>query len=174
MGVYSRPLCRVSNPITNILWWYVLFIYGGLCPICFSRELGFGGSIFAPKFHIFNKLILEEYVYQVEGGPHLFQSCFHAARDNLPLATKKIHPSFESLAVINAPSLHASLMDIHHNTSFKPILEDDSIFSISKSTSTFVQARGHGYGWLLGHLFYLFCIAYFTFTSTMCFCFSLI
>jgi hypothetical protein len=53
-------------------------------------------------------------------------------------------------------------------------LEDDSIFSISKSTSTFVQARGHGYGWLLGHLFYLFCIAYFTFTSTMCFCFSLI
>ncbi len=23
------------------------------------------------KFHIFNKLVLEEYVIQVEGGPHL-------------------------------------------------------------------------------------------------------
>ncbi len=37
-------------------------IYGGLCPIYFYRELGFGGSIF-------DKPILEEYVFQIEGGP---------------------------------------------------------------------------------------------------------
>jgi hypothetical protein len=27
------------------------------------------------KFHIFDRPILEEYVFQVEGGPHLLQSC---------------------------------------------------------------------------------------------------
>ncbi len=37
----------VSGSITNIFWWYRLFIYGGLCPIYFFRELGFSGSIFA-------------------------------------------------------------------------------------------------------------------------------
>jgi hypothetical protein len=30
-------------------------------------------------FRIFNTLILEEYVFQVEGGPHLLQSCLHAS-----------------------------------------------------------------------------------------------
>jgi hypothetical protein len=30
-----------------------LFFYGGLCPICFSKELGFGGSIFVLKVSYF-------------------------------------------------------------------------------------------------------------------------
>jgi hypothetical protein len=46
MGVFLRPLSKVSSLITNILWWYMLFIYEGLCPICFCNELGFSGSIF--------------------------------------------------------------------------------------------------------------------------------
>jgi hypothetical protein len=30
------------------------------------------------KFHIFNKPILEEYGFQLEGGPHLLQLCLCA------------------------------------------------------------------------------------------------
>jgi hypothetical protein len=70
---------------------------------------------------------LKEYVFQVEGGPHLLQSCLRAAQDSLPLAIKKMHLSFESLAVTNAPNLYVFFMDIHQNTSFRFILEDDSI-----------------------------------------------
>jgi hypothetical protein len=32
--------------ITDFLWWYKPFIYGGLCPICLFKELDFGGSVF--------------------------------------------------------------------------------------------------------------------------------
>jgi hypothetical protein len=71
MGVYSRPFSKASNPNIDLLWWYKPLIYGRLCPIYFSRELGFGGSIYVPMFRIFNKPILEEYVSQVERGPHL-------------------------------------------------------------------------------------------------------
>jgi hypothetical protein len=40
------------------------------------------------RFHIFDKPILEEYVSQVEGGPHLFQSCLHATRNGIILGIK--------------------------------------------------------------------------------------
>ncbi len=30
------------------------------------------------RFHIFDSPILEESIFQVERGPHLFQSCLHA------------------------------------------------------------------------------------------------
>jgi hypothetical protein len=40
---------------------------------------------------------------------------------------KEMHLSFESLAITNTPSLQAFLMGIHHDTSLKSILEDDSI-----------------------------------------------
>jgi hypothetical protein len=45
MGIYLRPFNKASGLITDLLWWYRLFIYGGLCPIYFSRVLGFGGFI---------------------------------------------------------------------------------------------------------------------------------
>jgi len=57
------------------------------------------------KFHIFNRLVLEEYVSQVEGGSHLFQSCLRVARYGLPFVSNEMHPFFESLVVIDAPSL---------------------------------------------------------------------
>jgi len=44
-----------------------------------------------------------------------------------------MHPSFENLVIIGASSLQASLMYMHHNTSFKSILENDSISSASKA-----------------------------------------
>jgi hypothetical protein len=45
MKIYSRPLIKMLGLTTNLFWWYKPFIYGGLCPICFYKELGFGGSI---------------------------------------------------------------------------------------------------------------------------------
>jgi len=46
MGVFSRPLSKALSLIIDILRWYNLSLYGGLCPICFSRESGYGDSIF--------------------------------------------------------------------------------------------------------------------------------
>jgi hypothetical protein len=46
MGVFSRPFSKVSSSTIDILWWYKSSFYGGLCPICFFRELGFGGFVF--------------------------------------------------------------------------------------------------------------------------------
>jgi hypothetical protein len=46
MGVFLRPLSKVSSLITDIFWWYKPFLYEGLCPICFFGELGFSGSVF--------------------------------------------------------------------------------------------------------------------------------
>jgi hypothetical protein len=43
-----------------------------------------------------------------------------------------MHLSFESLAVFNVSSLHASLMNTYHDTSFRSILEDDFISLTSK------------------------------------------
>jgi hypothetical protein len=46
VGVFLGSLSEVSDLTTNILWWYRPSFYEGLCPIYFSRELGFGGSVF--------------------------------------------------------------------------------------------------------------------------------
>jgi len=54
-------------------------------------------------------------------------------QDGLFLVAREMHLSFESLVVIGPPSLHAYLMDIHHDTSLRFILEDDSISSTSKA-----------------------------------------
>jgi hypothetical protein len=56
-------------------------------------------------FCIFNRLVLEEYVFQIKGGPHLLQLCFCALQDSLPFTAREMHPSFESLAITNTPSL---------------------------------------------------------------------
>ncbi len=57
------------------------------------------------KFRIFDGPILEEYVSHVEKGPHLFQSCLCVMRNGLFLATKKMHPFFESLIIIGTSGL---------------------------------------------------------------------
>jgi len=66
--------------------------------------------------------------FRLKGGPHLFQSCLCLARNSLPLVTKEMHLSFKNLVLTNALSLQISLMDIHHDASFRSILEDDFIF----------------------------------------------
>jgi hypothetical protein len=72
MGAFSGPLSETSGLTTDIFWWYMPSFYGGLCPIWFFGELGFSGSLFVIYIHIFDKLVLEKYVSQVEEGPHLF------------------------------------------------------------------------------------------------------
>jgi len=57
------------------------------------------------RFHIFDRPIWEEYVFQVEGGLHLLQSCLHAKQNGLPPIIRDIHPSFESLALTSSPRL---------------------------------------------------------------------
>jgi hypothetical protein len=57
------------------------------------------------KFHIFNRLVLEEYVSKIERGSHLLQSCLCVVRYGLPFVASEMHPFFESLVVIDAPSL---------------------------------------------------------------------
>jgi hypothetical protein len=59
-----------------------------------------------------------------------------------------MHASFESLAITGAPSLQAFLMDIQHDTSFRSILEDDSISLASKTHIHFRLTKGVGL-WLI-------------------------
>jgi len=62
----------------------------------------------------------------------LLYSCLCVMWNGLPTVVKEMHLSFESLAIIDTLGLHFSLMDIHHDTSLRSILEDDSISSTSK------------------------------------------
>jgi hypothetical protein len=121
-------------------------------PSIFSRNWVLVTRYLCFKFRIFNRFILKKFVFQVEGGPHLLQSCFHVAQNDLPPTTKEMHPSLENLVIIGTPNLQASLMDTHHNTSLRSILEDDFIPSTIGLAFILIQARGQGYGWLLSHL----------------------
>ncbi len=85
-----------------------------------------------------------------------------------------MHPFFKSLAFTNTPSLHAFFMDIHHNTSFKSMLEDDSISLAFRICIHSYLGKGARL-WLIAKPFiYSFHIAHFTFTSMLHFPFGLI
>jgi hypothetical protein len=75
---------------------------------------------------------------------------------------------FESLIIIGAPILQASLMDLHHDTSLRFILEDDSISFISTAHIHFRLSKGAGL-WLNVKP-----SIYSSFTLVMHFCFGLI
>jgi len=53
-----------------------------------------------------------------------------------------MHLSFKSLTVTSVQSLQASLMDIHHNISFRSILEDDLISFAFKVHICFCSNKG--------------------------------
>jgi hypothetical protein len=73
-------------------------------------------------------------------------------QNGLPTIAREVHPSFESLAIINAPSLQASLMDIHHDTSLRFTLGMAPFPQHPELTFVLVQAKGQGYEWLIGYL----------------------
>ncbi len=119
------------------------------------------------RFRIFDRPILEEYVSQVEGGPHLLQSCLHALQDGFPLTIRDMHPSFENLIVIGAQGLHTSLMDFNHDTSFRYILENDSISLAFRARIHFCSGKGAGL-WLVAKPYIRsFCITHSTFTLAL-------
>jgi hypothetical protein len=85
-----------------------------------------------------------------------------------------MHPSFENLIIIDTLGLQTSLMYIHHNTSIRSILEDDSIFSTSRTRICSYSGKGVGLWLVAKQSIHLFCITHSTFTLTLHFCFSLI
>jgi hypothetical protein len=58
-------------------------------------------------------------------------------------------------------------MDIHHDKSFRSILEDDSISLTSRAYIYFCSAKGVGLWLIIRPFIYLFHIAHFTFISTL-------
>ncbi len=85
-----------------------------------------------------------------------------------------MHPSFESLIVTCALDPQTSLMDIHHDTSLRFILEDDSISSTSRARIYSCSSKGAWLWLVVRPSIYSFCIAHFSFTSTLRFRFGLI
>jgi hypothetical protein len=65
-------------------------------------------------------------------------------------------------------------MDVHHNTSFRFILKDDSISSTSRTRIHSCSSKGVGLWLVVKPFIHLFHIAHFTFTSKLHFCFNLI
>jgi len=85
-----------------------------------------------------------------------------------------MHPSFESMVVFGALGFQASLMHIHHDTSLRSILEDDSIPSTSKTHIHSCSGKGAGLWLVVGPSICSFHIAHFTFTLALHFHLSLI
>ncbi len=126
------------------------------------------------RFHIFNRPILEEYVSQVEGGPHLFQSCLRALSNGMPPTAKEMR-LFKKVQLLLAPKVYkASLMDIHHDTSFRSILKDNSISSTSRAHICFCLSKGARLWLITRPSIYSFCIAHSTFTLALHFHLNLI
>ncbi len=112
-------------------------------PSIFLRNWTVVAPYLCSKFRIFDKPILEQYVSQVEGGPHLLQSYLRATRNGLPPTTRDMHPFFQNLAITSTPSLQASLMNFHHDTSLRSILENDSISSSSRAHICSCSGKGN-------------------------------
>jgi hypothetical protein len=126
------------------------------------------------RFRIFYTPTSDKYIFQVKRGPHLLQSCLHLMQNGLSLTLREMHTSFESLAVTNAPSLQASLMDIHHDTSLKSILEDDYISLTSKTHIRLYSHKGARLWLVIRPSIHSFHIAHSIFTLTLCFCLGFI
>jgi len=120
----SRPLNEVSSFIINLLWWYKYFIYGRLFPICFYKELGFGGFVFVLQVSYFQYTHFRGICFLGWGKPTPPLLMLSSTLKSLSPIVGKMHLSFESLVVTNALSMNAFFMDIHHDTSFRSILED--------------------------------------------------
>ncbi len=95
-------------------------------------------------------------------------------QDGLFLAVKEMHPSFESLEIFDAPSLQSSAMNVHYDTSFRSILEDDSISSTSKVHIHYYLGKGARLWLVVRPSIYSFCITHYIFISLLCFRFDLI
>jgi len=121
------------------------------------------------KFRIFNRFILKEYIFQIDEGFIFFNHVFVQLKITFLLYLKKCIFFFESLTIIGILSLRAFLMNIHHDTSFRFILEEDFIFLTFKICNRSCLNKGARL-WLIARSYICsFCITHFIFTSTLCF-----
>jgi hypothetical protein len=143
-------------------------------PSVFLRSQALVTLYLCSRFHIFDIVLLEEYVFRLKGAHTLRQSCLHIAWDGLPLVAREMHLSFDSLVVTSTLGLLTSLMDIHHDKSLRSLLKDDSISLTFKTHICFCLNKGVGL-WLVAKPFICsFHIAHSIFTSVLHFCFGLI
>ncbi len=162
---FQRPLvnCEVQLPISfggiNLLF------MENCAPFAFIGSWVLVVPYLCSKFHILNRLVLEEYVFQVEGGPHLLQICLLEIQDNLPFIVREMHPSFEGLAIIGAPNFQAYLMDIHHDTSISLTFRACIRFCLGKKAGLWFITRPS---------IHSFCIAHSTFILVLHFRFGMI
>jgi len=70
-GVYSKPFYEVLGLIIDIFCGIGLLFVEDCALSIFFKSWVLVASYLCSRFHIFDKPILEEYVSQVEGGPHL-------------------------------------------------------------------------------------------------------
>jgi hypothetical protein len=85
-----------------------------------------------------------------------------------------MHLSFKNLAIIDILGFYASLMDIHHDTFFRSISEDDYISLTFKDYNHYCSDKRVRL-WLIVKLsIHLFHVTNYTFTLTLHFHFTLI
>ncbi len=135
------------------LWWLCICVLG----FVFSTSLFWKDMFFKLK------------------GAHI---CFSHAYVQYKMAfffiPKEIHLFFENLTVIGISSLHALLMDIHHDTFLRSILGDDFISLAFRTHICSYSGKGPRL-WLIARpSIRSFHIAHFTFTSMLRFHFNLI
>jgi hypothetical protein len=88
---FQGPLARRQVPLP-ISFGGIWFIFMEDCaPFAFTGNWALVVSYLCVRFHIFDRLILKEYVSHIKGGPHLLQSCLCATQDGFPLAIKEVH-----------------------------------------------------------------------------------
>jgi len=88
LGVWEYflgPLVRCQAQLSISSDGISLFSMEDYAPFAFLGSWVLMALYLCSRFHIFNKPVLEEYVFKVNGGPHLFQSCLCVAWDDLPL-----------------------------------------------------------------------------------------
>jgi hypothetical protein len=71
IGIFSKPLSKVSSSTTDILWGIGLLAMEDCAPFIFLKSWALVVLNLCFRFRIFYKLILKAYVFHVEGGPHL-------------------------------------------------------------------------------------------------------
>jgi hypothetical protein len=76
---FQGPLMRHQTQLP-ISFCGIGFLFIDDCaPFVFLRSWALMAPYLCSRFRIFDRPVLEEYVYQVEGGPHLLQSCLRVA-----------------------------------------------------------------------------------------------
>ncbi len=143
-------------------------------PIYFFKGIGLSWFRICASFAFSIDPLWRNMFIKLRGAPHLLQLCFCATQSNLPPTTRKMHPSFESLVITGTWGLHASLMDIHHDASFRFILEDDSISLASKTCIRSCSNKGIGLWLIIKSSISSFHIAHYIFTLMLYFHLSLI